>query len=515
MSRFTERTKTVGEAAAPTGPDFAAGISLRELPDPGRTLAGHVGEEPVLLSNFDGELFAVGGSCTHYGAALSDGMIHGTGIRCPLHHACFDLRNGKPLRAPGLDPLDCWQVEVDGDLAFVRRKIQREPERAQSLADVRRIVIVGGGAARLRKRGLLRRLGFPGEVTILSADSDPPCDRPNLSKDYLAGTAPEEWLWLRPEGWYDENRVDLRLGAEVTRVDTDERTVGCSNGEQFPYDRLLIATGAEPNHLAVRGFDRPNVHTLRNVADARTIAAQAKPGARAVVIGASFIALEASAALRQREVEVDIVSVEKVPLDRVFGAEIGRELQRLHESKGVRFHLSAVTAGFDGRSVVLASGEQFPADFVVVGIGVRPRTGVAELAGLRIENGVIVDAQLQTSQAGIYAAGDIAAYPDPLSGEPTRIEHWAVAERQGQVAARNMLGRTERFESAPFFWTEQYGVAIRYVGRAVGWDAVTVEGSFADRSLIARYFIEGAHCASASIGRDRENLEDELTLEAR
>jgi apoptosis-inducing factor 3 len=504
----------VGEAASATGPDFSEGISLSQVPE-GSAVAGRVGDEPILLSNVDGQLYAVGGSCTHYGATLADGIIGPTSVRCPLHHACFDLRTGAALRAPALDALARWQVKIEGDRAYVRHKIEDEAEAEHLQSDFRRVVIVGGGAAGLACAHELRRRGFAGEVTILSADADPPCDRPNLSKDYLAGDMPEDWLWLRSEDWYRENKIDLRLSTEVTDIDASGRTVRCASGDQVPFDRLLIATGGEPNKLGVPGFDRPNVHTLRTVADARAIADQAKPGASAVIIGASFIALEAAAALRHRGVGVDIVSVEEVPLERVFGKEVGQQLQALHERNGVRFHLSSVVTGFDGAAVTLADGGRVSGDFVVIGIGVRPRTALAESAGAAVDKGVVVDEFLESSVSGIYAAGDIAAYPEPISGERARVEHWVVAERQGQVAAANMLGKRKRFDSAPFFWTEQYGVAIRYVGRASGWDAVTCEGDFENGSLIARYFIEGTHCATATIGRDVENLEDELRLESR
>jgi NADPH-dependent 2,4-dienoyl-CoA reductase/sulfur reductase-like enzyme len=262
-------------------------------------------------------------------------------------------------------------------------------------------------------------------------------------------------------------------------------------------------------------MDRSNVHRLRSVRDARALAEQARAGARAVIIGASFIGLEAAAALRQRKVDVEVVSVEEIPLEHVFGKELGRDLQVLHETNGVRFHMSSVVREFDGRSVILGGNEELGADFVIVGIGVRPRISLAEDAGLAVDNGVLVDSFLETAVPGIFAAGDIASYPDPISGERVRIEHWVVAERQGEVAAANMLGERRRFDSAPFFWTEQYGVAVRYVGRGAGWDAVTCEGDFRVGSLAARYFVEGTHCATATIGRDRENLEDELTLERR
>ena len=504
----------MGEAAAASGPDLSQGVSASDVPL-GGTLPGRVGDQPVLLSNVDGELFAVGGTCTHYGAALADGITDGTGVRCPLHHACFDLRTGVALRAPGLDPLDRWLVEVEGQRVFVRRKLAADPTASAPSNGIERIVIVGGGAAGLACAHELRRLGFRGELIMLSADKDPPCDRPNLSKDYLAGSAPEEWLWLRSDDWYSDNRIDLRLSTQVTRIDPAARTVGCGSGEEIAFDRLLIATGAEPNGLRVPGFNRPNVYTLRTVADARNLARQARAGARAVIIGASFIALEAAAALRQRGVAVDIVSVEEVPLERVFGTEVGEQIQALHERNGVRFRLGSVVAGFDGAAVTLAGGESLAADFVLVGIGVRPRTELAASAGAAVENGVLVDSFLETSVPGIFAAGDIAAYPDRTSGERVRIEHWAVAERQGQVAAANMLGGRRQFESPPFFWTEQYGIALRYVGRAGGWDAVTVEGEVETGSLLARYFTDGTHCATATIGRDRDNLEDELELERR
>ena len=504
----------MGETAAASGPDFSQGIAVNDVPAEG-TIGGRVGDDPVLLSRLDGELFAIGGSCTHYGGHLADGISGHSTVRCPLHHACFDLRTGAVLRAPALDPVDRWQVEIEGDRVFVRNKIEGAPAApSEAHPDIGKIVIVGGGAAGLACAKELRKRGFSGSVTLLSADPDAPCDRPNLSKDYLAGSAPEEWLWLRSDDWYSDNNVDLRLGTEVTNIDPAGGTARAVSGESFAYDRLLLATGCEPNRLNLPGFDHPNVFTLRTVGDARAIAHRAKAGAKAVVIGASFIALEAAAALRHREVEVDIASVEEVPLERVFGKELGRQLQQLHEANAVRFHLSSVLESFDGKAVQLAGGEAIAADFVLVGIGVHPRTAAAESAGLRVDNGVLVDAQMRTSDPKIYAAGDIAAYPDPFGGERARVEHWVVAERQGEIAAANMLGGSQIFDSAPFFWTEQFGVTIRYVGRAAGWDAATCEGNFTGGSFVARYFKNGEHCATATVGRDEENLEDELALEA-
>jgi len=513
--RVERKAQQVGEAQAATGPDFSAGFPLSDIAENG-TVAGRVGDEPVLLSRFNGSLYAVSGTCTHYGGHLADGVAGESTVRCPLHHACFDLKTGQPLRAPALDPLDRWQVDVDSDRAYVSYKLKPQPDETPEVeTDVRKVVIIGGGAAGLACANELRRLGYPGEITILSADRDPPCDRPNLSKDYLAGTAPEEWLPLRTDKWYSDNRVDLRLSVEVMRIDAAAHTVHCASGENIPYDRLLIATGSEPNRLAVPGFDSDKVFTLRTLADARAIAESATEGAHAVIIGASFIAMEAAAALRTRKVEVDVVSVEHVPFDRAFGIALGEHIKKIHEKNGVRFHLGCVASSFDGKAITTTARERIDADFVLVGIGVQPRLHVARTAGTDLDNGVIVDASMETSVPGIYAAGDIAAYPDPIGGGRMRIEHWVVAERQGQVAAANMLGQKRHFDSVPFFWSEQFGTSIRYVGHASEWDQIIVDGAIDSGSFAIRYFSKGTHCATATIGRDVDNLEDELALESR
>lgn len=504
----------MAETTKPSGPDFALGIELADFPPQG-TLAGRVGDEPVLLSRFDGELFAVSGSCTHYGALLASGLIDGEAVRCPLHHACFDLKTGAALRAPALDGLDRWRVDVDGSKAFVTSKLDERPmDPTQARNSPENVIIIGGGAAGLACASELRRLGYRRAITMLSADSDAPYDRPNLSKDYLAGSAAEEWLPLRSDSWYSDNAIDLRLGVEVVRIDPDARTVDLASGEVLPFDRLLIATGAAPNRLALRGFDLPNVFELRSVGDCRAIIEQAKPGRRAAIIGSSFIGLEAAAALRARDVEVTVVSPEQVPFERVFGAELGTFLVKLHENNGVRFRLGRVAASFDGSRLDLADHTNIEADLVLVGIGARPWTILAEAAGLAEPGRVPVNEYLETRAAGIYAGGDIAAYPDPISGELVRIEHWVHAQRQGQTAAANMLGLRQRFDAVPFFWTEQYGVAVRYVGHAGDWDEVAVDGSLANGEFVVRYFVDGVHRATASVGRDRDNLADEQHFEA-
>jgi NADPH-dependent 2,4-dienoyl-CoA reductase/sulfur reductase-like enzyme len=350
--------------------------------------------------------------------------------------------------------------------------------------------------------------------------ADGPVDRPNLSKDYLAGTAPEEWMPLRPNEWFAEQGIEVALGARVIAVDAKNRTVTVENGRSYEYDRLLLATGAEPVKLAIDGADDARVRYLRTLDDSRQIIAHAKEGARAVVVGASFIGLEVAASLRARKVEVDVVAHDDVPLGRVMGKELGGFIRSLHEERGVKFHLGRKPARIESANddngsmaVVLDDGARIACDFVVVGIGVRPAVALADKAGIVVDNGIVVDAELRSSDAKIFAAGDLARYPDRRSGKHIRVEHWVVAERQGQTAARNMLGARERFEDVPFFWSQHYDVGINYVGHAEGWDRVELDGSPAARDCAVRFFAGDELIALATIFRDAESLDTERQLE--
>ncbi len=500
------------EPAPPSGPDLTQGVAWADLVD--GKLVGHVGNEEVLLVHSGFELFAIGAHCSHYHAPLADGIVAGQSVRCPWHHACFDLRSGEAVRAPAFSPLDCWNVEQHDGRIFVKEKRERVKPPASPIArPPKKIVIVGGGAAGFAAAEMLRRRGFDGSVLMLSQDTAAPVDRPNLSKDYLAGSAPEDWLALRSDEFYTDNDIELRLNTKVLSIDTNTRQVTVAGGKSLPYDRLLLATGARPVQLSIPGASLPHVHTLRSLADCCAIIDAAKGARRAVVIGASFIGLEAAAALRARDIEVHVVAPEQRPMERVLGWQMGDFVRALHEEHGVVFHLQNTVTAITGRRVALETGETLDADLVVVGVGVRPRLALAEQAGLVMDRGVLVDAYLETSARGVYAAGDIARWPDPHSGDNIRVEHWVVAERQGQTAACNMLGMNQRFDAVPFFWSQHYDVPINYVGHAEQWDEISIDGDIKSKDCLLRYKKDGRVLAVASIYRDAENLKAELAME--
>jgi apoptosis-inducing factor 3 len=496
--------------------DLTKGISLSEFPDNGM-IAGKVGDDEVLVVKQGDECFAIGAHCTHYKGPLVDGVIVGDTVRCPWHHACFNLRSGDAVRAPALDPLPRWRVERRDGRIVVGEKIAEDAAKKpgakarQSWPDA--VVIVGGGAAGLAAADMLRREGYDRPITMFSADDSAPCDRPNLSKDYLAGTAEEDWIPLKSDDFYRDRHIDLILNATVAGIDVKNRQLRLADGREHPYDRLLLATGAEPVQLNVPGAAQARVRYLRSFGDSKALVAASASARRAIVVGASFIGLEVAASLKARGLDVHVVAPERVPMEKVLGADLGQFVQRLHESHGVIFHLGRTISRFDGRTATLSDQSRLDGDLIVAGIGVKPRVELAQEADLKLDRGVVVNEYLETSASGVFAAGDIARWPDPHSAAAIRVEHWVVAERQGQTAARNLLGQRQRFDAVPFFWSQHYDISINYVGHAESWDKTEISGTLDEHDCTVRYQRGGKALAVATIFRDRESLEAELKME--
>jgi NADPH-dependent 2,4-dienoyl-CoA reductase/sulfur reductase-like enzyme/nitrite reductase/ring-hydroxylating ferredoxin subunit len=492
-----------------TGPDLVTkGLPVEELPDDFPAV-GHVDGKPVVVVSTPDGPRAVGGRCTHYGAPLGDGICVRGEIRCPWHHAAFDTATGDAVGAPALNPIPVYDTTVRDDRIFVTGPRERETGGPTPPVAPESIVIVGAGAAGAAAAEALRRHGYTGPISMIGVEA--PVDRPNLSKDYLAGTAPEEWMPLRSAEFYDEAGIDLISGETVAGIDPTARSVNLEGGRELAYGALLLATGAEPRRLDVPGGDLPHVHYLRSLEDSRAIIAALEDATRVAVIGAGFIGLEVAASLRHREIEVTVVAPEDVPLAELVGQTLGHFVEDLHREHGVEFRLGRGVTEIRAGEVVLDDGSEVAADLVVIGIGVVPRTELGESAGLDVDKGIVVDSHLGTSDPYIWAAGDVARYPGP-GGEPVRVEHWVLAERQGQAAARNMLGHDVAFIESPFFWSQHYDVPINVTGHLAGWDEELVRGDPYKRDVLVGYMKDGVIRAVASIYRDRDSLRAEHAL---
>ena len=464
----------MGGESTLSGPDLSAGILVSELQD-GVPLLGHANGASVILVRTGSRFYALGATCTHWGGPLAEGLVRDGAIQCPWHHACFALDSGAQVAAPALNPVPAYEVVVEGDR--VRVGDVKEAPRRDRRPSVKpaSVVIVGAGAAGATAAEWLRREGYGGSIALVGDDPSDPVDRPNLSKDYLAGRAQAEWIPLRDEAFYRDHRIDLIRGVKVTGIDLAGMGVRLSDGRAIQYGSLLLATGAEPIRLTIPGSDLPHVHTLRSLANSDALIAGVAAESSVVVIGASFIGLEVAAALRARNKEVTVVAPEPVPLGTVLGADVGAYVRRLHEANGVRFRLGRKPVAIDQSRVTLDDGSELAARVVVMGVGVRPRTALAEASGIAVDRGIVVNEYLRTSAPDVFAAGDVARYP--YLDQKVRIEHWVVAERQGQAVAANMVGRGHPFRDVPFFWSTHYDATISYLGHAERWDSIEIRGS--------------------------------------
>lgn len=497
-------------SAKVTGPDFSQGVLEEALKD-GESLLGHVGGESVLLARQEGLYFAVGALCSHYGGPLSEGIIVGETVHCPWHHACFDLHTGEALKAPGLKPISAWHVDTrDGKVFVVDKKAP--VIRPKVGTGKQHFVIIGAGAAGTAAAVMLRSHGFEGGISLIGEDKELPYDRPTLSKDFMVGRSSENSMFLYPQAFYQDNKISLELGVRALKVDGHRRQVFLSNGKTLHYDRCLIATGGVPVKPPIPGVNKDQVYFLRTLQDSRRIIARTSWAHRVAIIGAGFIGLEVAASLRQRGLEVHVIAPEEMPLMKAVGVHVGSFLKRLHESKGVHFHLGHVVKEIRDRSVLLEDGKNIDCDFVIIGTGIRPDVELAEQAGCHIDGGVVVDAYLETSVPGIFAAGDIARWPDSHSQKSIRVEHWEVAERQGQTAALNMLGDQIRYKDVPFFWTQHFDMYFAYIGFSDSFDRMEVFGDVGKDSFAVAYYEDQRIAALLTVGRDRESLMVEEAL---
>ena len=497
--------------------------SVHDLAD-GEMMTVTVGDTDVLLSRVDGAFHACSAHCTHYGAPLADGVLHGRTVTCPWHHAQFDVTDGSLRDAPALDALRRYRARVEGEDVFVsvpddaeetpegasyRESGGHPPAMADRDADVepQTFVIVGGGAAGEVAVETLREAGFEGRIVLVTKEEVTPYDRTQLSKGYLGGKAGDDALPLRDDDFYERHGIELLRGHTVTKLDADAKTIHFDGAEPLKYDRVLVATGGTPRRLDVPGGDLDGVFTLRLWSDAERIVSRAENAERVVVIGSSFIGMEAAANLTGRGLDVTVISQDEVPFEAVLGPEVGGFFQRLHEANGVTFRLGRgvkkIERGDDGLTVTTDDGASVDADFVLVGIGVTPVTDFLQgVTKDEDDGGVIVDAHLAAGD-DVFAAGDIAHFPDPRTGERVRIEHWRLAQQHGRVAAQNMAGQAVRYDGVPFFWSGQFGTSLRYVGHAEDWDEVFIDGSLDEKRFIAYYLRGDEVLAAAGVGRDR------------
>ena len=361
-------------------------------------------------------------------------------------------------------------------------------------------VIVGAGLAGATAAQTLREEGSEGQITLVGAEAHRPYQRPPLSKGYAQGESPLEALFVHPESFYADHDITLLLKASAQSLDPARHELHLADGSVLRYDRLLLATGAEPRRPDIPGSHLEGVLYLRTVEDASRLRDLIDQGGRLVVVGAGWIGTEVASSARQRGMEVTVIDPAEVPLQRTLGSEVGGIYRDLHAANGVRMELGTVARAFEGATsvthVLTAGGRRIGCDAVLVGVGAQPRTRLAADAGLKVANGVLVDAQLQSSAPDVFAAGDVALAHHPLYGEPVRVEHWANAERQGALAARNMLGAGESYDELPYFYSDQFDLGMEYSGLARDWDQVILRGDPQSGQFIA-FWLERSRVAAA------------------
>lgn len=470
------------------------------------------GEEFVLYRVED-KFFATGATCPHYGAPLDQGVLKGYRVICPWHHATFCVSDGSLIEPPALDEIPSYETRVDGDTVIVsippKSDKPEKPDMTEQKPskDDRVFVIVGAGAAGTMAAQTLREEGFLGRIILITREDRIPYDRPNLSKEYMAGKAEPEWMPLRDDEFFKENDIELQKNREVVEVDFKEKNIKFNDSTGLTFDRLLLATGGAPKRLDIPGAELDNVFTLRSYDDADRIIEASKKAKKAVVIGASFIGTEIASSLAERDVDVTIVAPEAQPLEKILGEKVGGVFRKAHEEAGTSFKLETRPSAIKGdgavEKVVLENGDELDADFVVVGVGVAPATAFIDGLEKYGDGSLPVDHAFKVTE-NVYAAGDIARFTDWRTNEIIRIEHWRTALQHGRYAALNMLEKDVPFRSVPFFWTQQAGLNLGYVGHADEWDEIVIHGDLDAKEFLALYIKADTVLAVAGMGRDRQ-----------
>ncbi len=477
-----------------------------------------VGEDEVLLVRVSGRVHAVGNKCPHYGCRLDEGAVFDNVVVCRCHDSRFDVTTGRMVSPPALDDLPVYPVRIDNGDVWLGPAQRPGSPRTQS-ADPRTFLIVGAGAAGNAAAETLRREGFSGRIVMITPESDPPYDRPNLSKEFMSGEAKPEWMPLRSSKFYADHTIELRTDSRVTALDPVAKTASLEPGGTMRFDKVLLATGAAPRAPSIPGAAGPGCYSLRSFVDARAIVEAASRARRVVLIGAGFIGMELASSLRKRGLAVDVVEREALPLVHLLGEPVALSLKRRHELNGITFHqgvtVRVITGASGAKAVTLSDGVKLSADFVVFGLGVMPVVDYLEGTDLVRDGGIPVDLRLETSHSGVYAAGDVALVPYFATGERVRVEHWVVAERQGQHAARCMLGSRISYEEVPFFWTRQFGITLKYVGFTRAYDETVVRGEIEAGKFLVGYYRKGALAAAAAAGMENELSAVEVIMRRR
>lgn len=472
-------------------------------------------EDTVILSKVKGKYYATGSKCPHYGAPFSMGLLFDDKLICPWHNAAFSVTNGSIEQGPIVDGIPTYPVhESKGQLYIeVPQELVKGvqlPKTKRDPNDKRKFVILGGGPTGLSAAETLRQAGYQGQITLVSKEKDVAYDRVQLSKNIYG--ADINGLTLRGPDFFKEYGIDLLKGASASNIDPKAKTVDIEGGSPVKFDKLLIATGGRPRVPPIKGANLKNIFTIRNYEDVLKIREASKDIKNVVVLGASFIGMEAAVATKSHfkdKVNVIVLDANSTPFERVLGPKIGSTLQKFSEKRGLKFALKTGIKSFEGtdkvEKVILSDGTELPADIVIIGAGIQPNTEFASNSlKLEKDGGIVVNSHLQTSEPDIFAAGDIAWFPNKYLGQPTRIEHYSEAMNHGAIAALNMMGKNIAHNGNPFFWAWVFELGMQYIGAGAGYDNIHIEGNVEDIDKLnfLAYYTKGDKILSIlSVGR--------------